>query len=81
MNTIKNDATMWQYRRKKRKILSPVTRGLIVGTLFCGWLAYSILYKGDFDLVTENDDAAEISPEMLNFNPERIVNDFKASFT
>ena len=73
-----SNTTIWQYRRKKRRILSPVSRGLIVGTLFCGWLAYSLLYKGDFDLVTKNDGASESFPDIFNLNSERIVNDLEA---
>ena len=72
---------MWQYRRKKRRMMSPVARGLIVGVLFCGWLAYSVMYKQDFDVLIEADDVIESSREMFNIeNSERITNDLKTPF-
>ena len=80
MNTASNNATLWQYRRKKRRILSPVARGLIVGVLFTGWLTYSILYKQKIDFVDEGDEADELSQEMSILNSEEITNNIKASF-
>ena len=81
MNTGTNSATMWQYRRKKRRMLSPVARGLIVGVLFCGWLSYSVMYKQDFDALIDADDAIETSHEIFNIeNSERITNDLKTPF-
>ena len=72
---------MWQYRRKKRRMMSPVARGLIVGVLFCGWLAYSVMYKQDFDVLIEADDANENSREIFNIEySERITNDLKTPF-
>ena len=80
MNAASNKATLWQYRRKKRRILSPVARGLIVGVLFTGWLTYSILYKQKFDLTYEEVEADELSQEISNLNSEEIINDIKVSF-
>ena len=81
MNTVTNNTTLWQYRRKKRRILSPVARGLIVGVLFCGWLAYSVMFTQDFDLLIEADDATESSREIFDIeNKERITNSLKTPF-
>ena len=80
MNAASNKATLWQYRRKKRRILSPVARGLIVGVLFTGWLTYSILYKQKFDFADEETEADKLSQEMSILNSEEISNDIKASF-
>ena len=81
MSIVTSSATMWQYRRKKRRILSPVARGLIVGVLFCGWFTYSVMFKQDFDVLIEADDANENSREIFNIEyPERITNDLKTPF-
>lgn len=81
MNAVTNNATMWQYRRKKRRMMSPVARGLIVGVLFCGWLAYSVMYKQDFDVLIEADDAIESSRAIFDIeNSERITNNLKTPF-
>ena len=80
MNAASNKATLWQYRRKKRRILSPVARGLIVGVLFTGWLAYSILYKQKFDFADEEVEEEKLSQGMLILNSEEIINDIKPSF-
>ena len=78
MNTVTNNATMWQYRRKKRRMISPVARGLIVGVLFCGWLVYSVMYKQDSDVPIEADDAIGSSGEIFSTeNSERITNNLK----
>ena len=79
MNAASNKATLWQYRRKKRRILSPVARGLIVGVLFTGWLTYSILYKQKFDFADEEVEEDKISQGMLILNSEEITNDIKLS--
>ena len=47
-------------------MMSPVARGLIVGVLFCGWLAYSVMYKQNFDVLMEADDAIESLREIFN---------------
>ena len=62
-------------------MMSPVARGLIVGVLFCGWLAYSVMYKQDFDVLIEADDAIENSREIFDSeNSERITNNLKTPF-
>ena len=78
MNTVTNSATIWQYRRKKRRVLSPVARGLIVGLLFTGWIIYSILNKNDIDFLNNNAEDDGFFHETLN--SEKIMNDFKTSF-
>ena len=80
MNAASNKATLWQYRRKKRRILSPVARGLIVGVLFTGWLTYSILYKQKIDFTDKEVEADELSQEISHLNSEEIINDIKVSF-
>ena len=81
MSIVTSSATMWQYRRKKRRILSPVARGLIVGVLFCGWFTYSVMFKQDFDVLIETDDAIESSSEIFDIeNSEQITNSLKTPF-
>ena len=41
---LKKPTTLWEYRRKKQRILSPVTRGLIFGSMFLGWMLYCSVY-------------------------------------
>ena len=42
--------TLWEYRRKKQRILSPVTRGLIFGSMFLGWMLYCSIYTHISDI-------------------------------
>lgn len=42
--------TLWEYRRKKQRILSPVTRGLIFGSMFLGWMLYCSIYTHGIDI-------------------------------
>ena len=37
--------TFWEYRRMKRRLLSPVSRGLIVGALLLTWVFYCIIIR------------------------------------
>ena len=36
---------LWEYRRMKRRLLSPVSRGLIVGAAFTTWVFYCYLFQ------------------------------------
>ena len=41
---LEKPTTLWEYRRKKQRMLSPVTRGLIFGSMFLGWMLYCSIY-------------------------------------
>ena len=49
----KRDTTLWEYRRRKRRILSPVARGLIVGALLCTWILYYYIFRQEPELGNE----------------------------
>ena len=61
----KRDTTLWEYRRRKRGILSPVARGLIFGALFCAWILYCYIFKH--------------GPQFGNEFPDSSVNQFESS--
>ena len=61
-------STMWQYRRKKRRILGPVASGLIVGGLFFGWIVYCSIFKQASDF---HDSANPISWDSRSINDEK----------
>jgi len=62
-------------------MLSPVARGLIVGVLFCGWIAYSVMYTQDFDVFSEAGDKSESSLDIFNIeNSERITSNLNTPF-
>ena len=42
---LEKPTTLWEYRRKKQRILSPVTRGLIFASMFLGWMLYCSIYS------------------------------------
>ena len=46
---LEKPTTLWEYRRKKQRILSPVTRGLIFGSMFLGWMLYCSVYTHSSD--------------------------------
>ena len=64
--------TFWEYRRKKRRILSPVTRGLILGALFCVWILYCYISKEQLQLNSEHLDTSLPIHEVLPEGEERI---------
>ena len=47
---LEKPTTLWEYRRKKQRILSPVTRGLIFGSMFLGWMLYCSIYTHISDI-------------------------------
>jgi len=68
------NTTLWQYRRKKRRILGPVARGLIVGGLFLGWILYCSIFKQVSDL---HDSENQVSPET---NSDEDFSNLKTAF-
>ena len=47
---LEKPTTLWEYRRKKQRMLSPVTRGLIFGSMFLGWMVYCSIYTHSSDV-------------------------------
>ena len=47
---LEKPTTLWEYRRKKQRMLSPVTRGLIFGSMFLGWMLYCSVYTHSSDV-------------------------------
>ena len=47
--------TLWECRRKKRRILSPVARGMIMGSLLFGWIVYCSIFPQNSELDGNND--------------------------
>ena len=47
---LEKTTTLWEYRRKKQRMLSPVTRGLIFGSMFLGWMLYCSIYTHSSDV-------------------------------
>ena len=39
--------TLWEYRRMKRRLLSPVSRGLIVGAFLLAWVFYCAIIRSE----------------------------------
>ena len=62
---LEKPTTLWEYRRKKQRILSPVTRGLIFGSMFLGWMLYCSIYTHISDINEVETLQDKVQREML----------------
>ena len=68
---------LWQYRRKKRRVLGPVARGLIVGGLFMGWIVYCSIFNQGLDF---DDSENKLAPELNNFHADEDISNLRNTF-
>ena len=72
------NTTLWQYRRKKRRILGPVARGLIVGGLILGWIVYYSILKQSSNL---HDSENQVSPKLNTFKIDEDLSNLRNAFS